>query len=92
MIEKLRMNKDLYRRIVMIAFPIVVQNLLNAAVNSADVLMLNFVGQSALSAASLATQYSSIIFMLFYGLGAGVSMLTAQYWGKGDIKAIEKVE
>lgn len=92
MIEKLKMNKDLYRRIVMIALPIVVQNLLNAAVNSADVLMLNFVGQSALSAASLATQYSSIIFMLFYGLGAGVSMLTAQYWGKGDIKAIEKVE
>lgn len=85
-------NRDLYKRIFVITIPIVIQNLLNAAVNSMDVLMLNFVGQSSLSAASLATQYASIFFMLYYGLGTGVSMLGAQYWGKGDVKTIEKVE
>lgn len=92
MLKKLQMNKELYKRILVITIPIVIQNLLNAAVNSADVLMLNYVGQASLSAASLATQYGNIFFMLYYGLGAGVIMLSAQYWGKGDIDTIEKVE
>ncbi len=87
-----KIDKVLYRRIAVVALPIILQNLLDAAVNSADVLMLNFVGQTAISATSLASQYSSIYFMFLYGIGTGVSMLSAQYWGKGDSKTIEKVE
>ena len=90
--EKWQKNKALYRKILFITLPIIVQNLLSAAVNSADVLMLNYVGQDSLSAGSLATQYSSIAFMAFYGIGSGVTMLCAQYFGKGDIKTIHKVE
>ena len=92
MLSKMRDNKVLYKRIFVITIPIVIQNLLNAAVNSADVLMLNFVGQSAISACSLAAQYGSILFMVYFGIGTGVTMLSAQYWGKGDLNAIEKVE
>lgn len=92
MLQKMKLNKALYRQIFVIVLPIIVQNLLSAAVNSADVIMLNFVGQSSLSAASLATQYSSVAFMVFYGIGTGVTMLCAQYWGKGDIDAIHRVE
>lgn len=72
--------------------PIVLQNLLSAMVSSADVLMLNSVGQSAISSVSLATQYSSILFMIFYGLGTGVIMLSAQYWGKRDLHAIQLIQ
>jgi len=90
--EKWLQNKDLYRKIGIITLPIIVQNLLSAAVNSADILMLNYVGQDALAASSLATQYSSIAFMAFYGIGSGVTMLSAQYWGKGDVNTIHKVE
>ena len=54
--------------------------------------MLNYVGQDSLSAGSLATQYSGLAFMFFYGIGTGVTMLCAQYWGKGDINAMHKVE
>ena len=52
------MQKQFYSQIWKLIFPIVVQNLLSAAVNSADVIMLNYVGQSAISAVSLATQYA----------------------------------
>lgn len=90
--EKWLQNKELYRKIFIITLPIIVQNLLSAAVSSADVLMLNYVGQDALAASSLATQYSSIAFMAFYGIGSGVTMLSAQYWGKGDVNTIHKVE
>ena len=81
-----------YGQIKKLVSPIVVQNLLSATVNSADVVMLNFVGQSAISAVSLATQYASILFMVFYGLGTGATMLCAQYYGKGDMQAINAVE
>lgn len=85
-------KRKLYHNIIVVALPIILQNLLDAAVSSADVLMLNFVGQTAISATSLASQYSSIYFMFLYGIGTGVSMLSAQYWGKGDGKTIEKIE
>ena len=82
----------LYRRIGMLTWPIIFQNLLSAAVTSADVIMLNFVGQAHISAVSLAGQYASVLFMVFYGLGTGVTMLCSQYYGKGDMRAIQVVE
>ena len=85
-------ERQSYKYILGLTFPIVIQNLFNAAVSSADVLMLNSVGQDAISAVSLATQYSNILMSIFMGLGSGVSMLCAQYWGKKDIKTIERVQ
>ena len=62
-----------------LTIPIIIQNLLSAAVNSADVIMLNYVGQSAISAVSLAANYSNILFMVYYGLGTGASLLRAVF-------------
>ena len=81
-----------YRQIFKLVLPIVIQNLLSAAVSSADIVMLNYVGQSSISAVSLASQYASVLFMVYYGLGTGATMLCAQYFGKGDMHAIEVVE
>lgn len=78
--------------IIKLTLPIILQNLLSAAVNSADVVMLNYVGQAHISAVSLATQYASVLFMVLYGLGTGVTMLSAQYYGKGDMRAVDAVE
>lgn len=54
--------------------------------------MLNYVGQSAISAVSLAANYSNILFMVYYGLGTGASLLCAQYFGKKNMQAIHAVE
>ena len=72
-------DSGFYRQLGRLFIPVVIQNLLNAAVNSADVIMLNFVGQDAISAVSLATQYANILFMVFYGLRTGAAILCAQY-------------
>lgn len=85
-------DRAMYGQIIKLAVPIVLQNLLSAAVNSADVVMLNFVGQSHISAVSLAAQYANILFSILYGLGTGVTMLCAQYYGKKEMRAIEVVE
>ena len=91
-VMKKQKDREFYRRIFHLVTPIVIQNLLSAAVGSADVVMLNYVGQSAIAAVSLATQYTSILFMVFYGLGTGATMLCAQYYGKGEYEPIRVVE
>lgn len=85
--EKKAFNGMLFRLVL----PIVIQNLLNNAISSVDVIMLNRVGQSALAAVSLATQFSFVLGMIFSGLASGAAVLTAQYWGKKDYRTIEKI-
>ncbi len=90
--KRFQYGKDFYTSLGKLVVPIVIQNLLSAMVNSADVVMLNYVGQSAISAVSLATQYAGVLFMVYYGLGTGATMLNAQYYGKGDLKAVRVVQ
>lgn len=89
---KIVKKDDFYRQMFKLTIPIIIQNLLSAAVNSSDVIMLNYVGQSAISAVSLAANYSNILFMVYYGLGTGASLLCAQYFGKKNMQAIHAVE
>lgn len=86
------MNQNYYRQIMKLTVPIILQNLLSTAVSSADVIMLNYVGQAHIAAVSLAAHYSSILFMILYGIGTGVTMLSAQYYGKKDMRAIHLVQ
>lgn len=80
-----------YKRAAAITAPIALQNLMDAAVSSADVIMLSFVSQTALAASSLAGQIAFVQQMLLYGISSGASVLSAQYWGKGDRRAVERV-
>ena len=84
-------KRAFYKRTLRTTLPIALQNLMDAAVNSADVLMLSFVSQSALAASSLAGQIAFVLFNLIYGLSSGASVLSAQYWGKGDKRTVERV-
>ena len=85
-------GKELRSKIIALTAPIVVQNLLSAAVSSADVIMLNYVSQSAISAVSLCAQFTNVLYMVYYGLGTGATMLCAQYYGKGELQPIRIVE
>lgn len=85
-------KKEFYKNAIRLTLPIVIQNLLSATISSTDVIMLNYVNQSAISAVSLAANYTSVIFMIYYGIGTGVTMLASQYNGKGDLRAIHFVQ
>lgn len=82
---------ELYKALVALVLPIAVQNLLTSLVNSADVLMLGYVGQDELSAVSLANQYVFILWGFFFGINSATTLMNAQYWGKGDLRAIQAV-
>ncbi len=90
--RKLTPEKKLfYRSLLSLVIPITIQNLITNMVNSADVLMLNYVSQSSMSAVSLANQYQFILGGFFFGITSGTTMLCAQYWGKKDINSIQAV-
>lgn len=81
-----------YRALAALMLPIVLQNLLSAVVNSADVFMLSYVGQDALSASSLANQITFVLTLFHWGLLTGTSILAAQYYGKKDFPVIRLVQ
>ena len=80
--------KTFYKSLFRVVGPIAVQNLISATVSSVDVIMLGYVGQTAIAASSLAGQIVFILFMITIGLSSGLGMLCAQYWGKKDIDSI----
>lgn len=84
-------KKIFYRRVVGLVIPMALQNLMNVAVQSADVVMLGRVGEKALSASSLGGQVNFILSLFLFGMASGASVLCAQYWGKKDRRSIEVI-
>lgn len=83
--------KQFYKQVLVLIIPMALQNLINVGVTAADVFMLGLVGETALSGASLAGQIQFVMTLVFMGVTSGATVLTAQYWGKGDCRTIEKI-
>lgn len=84
-------SKDFYKKVLALVIPMALQNLINTGITTADVVMLGKVGENVLSGCSLAGQIQFILNLIFFGITSGATVLTAQYWGKGDRRSIEKV-
>lgn len=84
-------SKSFYKMIFALVIPIALQNLMNTAVQSADVIMLGRVGEKALSAASLGGQVNFVMGLFLFGLTSGAMVLCSQYWGKQNYEAIRAV-
>lgn len=83
--------KNFYKNVFALVLPMALQNLINVGVTATDVFMLGRVGEKVLSGASLAGQIQFIMMLIFFGITAGSTVLTAQYWGKRDTNTIEKI-
>ena len=79
------------RKLLGLAFPIALQNLMLALVAAADAIMLGRVSQNAMAAVSLATQIQFVQNMLLGALVCGVGILGAQYWGKRDFEKMGEI-
>lgn len=78
------MDKPFYKAVLAIALPVSMQGLISAGVNMIDTLMLGQLGETALSASSLANQFIGIFQILCTGIGMGSSIMTARFWGAKD--------
>ncbi|MBQ5324103.1 MAG: MATE family efflux transporter [Oscillospiraceae bacterium] len=84
-------DKSFYTKVLAIAIPMALQNLINVGVSLLDTVMLGQLGEVAMSASSLAGQVGFTYMIMNLGLTAGASVLTSQYWGRGDSASIRKV-
>jgi putative MATE family efflux protein len=84
-------NRQFYRRLRQLSLPIVFQSLMLALVAAADALMLGRVAQAEMTAVSLATQVQFVQNMFITSITAAGMILGAQYWGKGDKKAVQQL-
>ena len=84
-------DKIFYRKLWSLAFPIALQSLMLATVAAMDALMLGYLDQNAMSAVSLATQVQFIQNMVLGTITAGIAILGAQYWGKGDKETLNDI-
>ncbi len=89
--ELFKLNKQFKRTLFAMVIPIAFQNLMTALVSASDAIMLGFLEQEALSAVSLAGQVTFVFNLCVTVLIQGITMLAAQYWGKGDRDTIEKI-
>ncbi|MGL4910902.1 MAG: MATE family efflux transporter [Romboutsia sp.] len=84
-------DRDFYKTMISIAMPIGIQNLITFTVSMADTIMLGSLGEIQLSASSIGNNLFFILMVLMFGLGGGSSIMSAQYYGKKDMKSIHKI-
>ena len=70
---------------------IALQSLLALTVNLADNFMLGRFSETAMSGATLVNQIQFVLQQLVSGCGIGISVLGAQYWGKGETEPIRRI-
>ena len=85
-------QSSFYKRLFALVLPMAAQNLLNALLSASDALMLGLLDQSSLSAVSLAAQVQFVFSLVMDAAIIGTTILAAQYWGKGDTRAVEKIQ
>lgn len=84
-------DKDFFRSMLVIALPIAFQQLITAGLNMVDVLMVTRLGEASVAALGLANQIFFLLILFLFGITSGMSIFTAQFWGKGDVEQIHHV-
>lgn len=72
-------DKNLYKRLLILAVPLALQNIITYAVGVADNVMVGSLGELAISEVYLCNQIQIILQMFVTGIGAAQIVLGTQY-------------
>ena len=81
-------EKTFYRTLLLLSLPIASQNVLTFLVGLADNVMISRLGEAAVSGVYVANQIVTLLQMFVTGVGAALTVLAAQYWGKQDVRSV----
>lgn len=84
-------DREFYRSLFLLAMPIALQNLITFAVGFADNVMIGSLGDAAISGVYFANQVQTLLQFFSGGIEGAILVLGAQYWGKKDIKSINRI-
>lgn len=88
--KKLFGDKQFYRMVLGIVIPMILQNGISNFVTMLDNIMVGAIGTEPMSGVSIVTQLGNIFLFSVFGAVGGVGIFTAQYYGKGDLKGVQK--
>lgn len=83
-------DKAFFRSLFTIAVPIMLQNLINSAVNMVDTVMVGRLGTAEIAAVGLGNQVFFLYNMILFGIGSGGAVFTAQFWGAKDLGGVRR--
>ena len=86
----LETNPDFYRRLLMIAIPVILQSIITTGINLADNVMPGQLTETALSASTQANQFINLYMFAIMGISMGASILSSRYWGAQNMPALKK--
>lgn len=84
-------GKAFYRDVVMLAIPIILQNLITNSLGLLDTFMVGRLGEAPMAAVTLANIPIFVVQLMTFGLQSGASVLISQFHGKGDKASINEV-
>ncbi|MBI5354704.1 MAG: MATE family efflux transporter [Chloroflexi bacterium] len=84
-------DRSFLRELLLIAIPISFQQFISASLNMIDVVMVGQLGESFIAAVGLSNQIFFVLILILFGATSGMSIFTAQFWGKREIEPIRKV-
>ena len=91
MVDYKQERKAMLRAFFPLLAAIALQQILALTVNLVDNFMLGAYSEQAMSGASLVNQLQFILQQVMGGIGGGVAVLGAQYWGKGETGPIKRI-
>ena len=83
-------NKQFLKRMLALALPIALQNLLASCGYLVDTAMVASLGNVATSAIGVASRWSFLMNIVTFGVCSGSATLIAQSWGAGDHRTIRR--
>ncbi len=83
-------DKIFLKTMLTIAIPVAIQNLISSSLNMVDTLMISNLGSASIAGVGLANQVFFLYILLTFGINSGGAIFIAQYWGKEDIKNVNK--
>ncbi len=88
MLKRFIGDRAFYRRVMLIAIPIIVQNGITNFVSMLDNIMVGQVGTVQMSGVSIANTLMFVFNLCIFGATAGPGIFTAQFYGSGDHNGI----
>lgn len=79
-----------YKRLFLLALPLILQNLITTSLGFVDTFMVGLIGDSELSAVTAANAPIFLLQVIIFGMMSGLTVLVSQYWGRGDTDAINR--
>ena len=80
-----------YRRLLALALPMLVQNLITNSLGLVDTFMVGTLGEGPLAGVTLANIPVFVVQLMMFGAQSGSSVLISQYRGKEDYRSINRV-